>query len=104
MPHPRHYLTLCALGAVLSLPAHAQAPAGTPGDGRGSISSPSGNPGPQEEVETRRNADGEVETLDGRPVNTRDGNMTNDGERDDSPEHSSPGGPTDGGTDPGTRE
>lgn len=104
MTHPFRALLLGALCAAFSFSAQAQPPAGTPGDGRGSVSSPSGNPAPQEEVETRRNADGEVETLDGRPVNTRDGNMTNDGDRDDSPKHSSPGGPTDEASDPGTRE
>lgn len=95
-------LLLCT-AMTFSLHGHADAPAGTPDHERGSASSPSGNPAPQEDVETRRDEDGNVRTLDGRPVNTRDGNMTNDGKRDDSPEHSSPGG-LDGSSDPGVIE
>ncbi|MBF8163660.1 hypothetical protein [Ectopseudomonas hydrolytica] len=96
-------LLLCSAFA-LSSHAHAQAPAGTEESGRGSVSSPSGNPAPQEELETYRDADGKVRTQDGRPVNTRDGNMTNDGKRDDSPERSGPGGTLDDATDPAAIE
>ena len=55
----------------------------------------------QQELETHQE-NGQVRTEDGRKVNTRDGNAQNDGERDDSAEHSSPGGPTEPGSAPGS--
>lgn len=88
-------------GLCFTVVAQAQAPAGSPDNDEGSASSPSGSPGMQEEIRTKRNPEGRVTTEDGHPVNTRDGNHTNDGKRDGSPEHSSPGGPTDPGSDPG---
>ncbi len=83
--------------------ALAQAPAGSPDAGRGSAPSPSGTPAPQHELDVHRE-NGQLRTKEGHKVNTRDGNMQNDGDRDDSGEHSSPGGPTDPSSDPGTLE
>ena len=90
--------SLCLL---FSAQAHAQAPLGTPGADHGSAPSGRGTPTPQQEVETHWQ-DGELRTEDGRKVNTRYGDARHDGKRDDSAEHSSPGGPTDPGSDPGT--
>lgn len=95
------------MAALLSLPAFAQYPAGTSGDDKGSVSSPSGNPTPQTEVPTRpRHDDGDrqpdgVETEDGRRTNTESGEHT---QPDHSDEHSGPGGIHDPGSDPGELE
>lgn len=89
---------------LLAATVHAQAPAGSPDGNEGSASSPSSVPGSQRELETHRDKDGKVRTKDGRAVNNRDGDATEDGARDDSPEHSSPGGPQDHSTDPGAIE
>lgn len=95
-------LALCTL--LLATQAGAQHPAGTPEAGHGSLPSPDGTPAPQQELKTYRDADGTVRTEDGRPVNNRDGNATQDGDRDDSPERSGPGGPLDPSTTPGATE
>lgn len=90
-----------ALGLLLSTLVHAQAPAGSPDADQGSAPSGRGTPTPQQEVDTHRQ-DGELRSEDGRRVNSHDGDAHSNGGRDDSAEHSSPGGPTDPGSDPGT--
>jgi len=94
-------IVLAATALLLGNIALAQAPAGSPDGNEGSAPSPRGNPAPQQELDTHQDH-GQVRTEDGRKVNTRDGNAQNDGERDDSAEHSSPGGPTDPASDPGS--
>lgn len=96
-------LVTLATALLLSAAVQAQAPAGHPDADNGSAPSSTGTPAPQQELETHRH-DGEVRTEDGRKVNTEDGNAQNDGERDDSAEHSPPGGPTDPASDPGSLE
>ncbi|WP_252271652.1 hypothetical protein [Pseudomonas subflava] len=81
--------------------AYSQAPAGSPEADEGSAPSGQGTPTPQQEMETHME-DGEVRIEDGRPVNSNDGDARNEGKRDDAGEHSSPGGPTDPASDPGT--
>ena len=93
-------IALLAAAALFSLGALAQAPAG-PDAGEGSAPSPRGTPAPQQEMQTEPHDDG-PRTEGGRRVNSEDGNAQNDGRRDDSAEHSSPGGPTDPGSDPGS--
>lgn len=92
---------LFAAATLFTVETYAQAPAGSPDADEGSAPSNRGTPAPQQEVETHKQ-NGELRTEDGRKVNSRDGNAQNDGQRDDSAEHSSPGGPTDPASDPGS--
>ncbi|RRV17046.1 hypothetical protein [Pseudomonas saudiphocaensis] len=81
--------------------AFAQWPAGTPEERRGSKPSNMGNPTPQETLETERDHKGRLVTEDGLPVET----MREENDPAPAPDrHSSPGGPTDPGSDPGTLE
>lgn len=91
-----------ALASLLaSSAALAQWPAGTPEDRRGSPPSTMGNPTPQETVETGRDHEGRLVTEDGQPVET----MREDDDPSLAPDrHSSPGGPNDPASDPGTLE
>lgn len=59
---------LMMLIGLLTQPAFAQWPAGTPAKDAGPQSSPMGNPAPQEEMKTHRNEKGELVTEDGRQV------------------------------------
>lgn len=98
-------MNIFKIAAVASLmaasAAFAQWPAGTPEERRGSQPSPMGNPTPQESVETERDRDGRLVTEDGLPVET----MQDENDPALSPDrHSSPGGPNDPGSDPGTLE
>ena len=95
-------LKVLALASLMaSSSAFAQWPAGTPEDQRGAMPSPMGNPTPQESVETKRDRDGRLVTEDGAPVT----NMESETTPSHSPDrHSSPGGPTDPASDPGTLE
>ncbi|MCF7202500.1 hypothetical protein [Pseudomonas oligotrophica] len=97
----RLILTL-ALSTVVALPAAAQWPAGTPRDDQGSPPSPSGNPAPQEEVETRRDHQGRLVTEDGKPV--RNGTEEDADSSEQPDRHSAPGGPNDDSTSPGSIE
>lgn len=96
-------VVIATAALLFATTALAQAPAGSPDAGRGSAPSPSGTPAPQHEMDVHRE-DGQLRTDEGHKVNTRDGNMQNDGGRDGSAEHSSPGGPTDPSSDPGSLE
>ncbi|MFS2122859.1 hypothetical protein [Pseudomonas sp. Pseusp97] len=58
----------------------------------------------QKTLETYRDKHGTVRTEDGRKVRSDDGDRNNRGQPDDSPEHSSEGGATDPGSDPGATE
>nr|MBF0684046.1 hypothetical protein [Pseudomonas sp.] len=92
------------LGACVSLvtaSAFAQFPAGTSRDDQGSRPSPMGNPTPQETMETHKDHRGRTVIEDGRPVQQME---NGDAESKDSERHSSPGGPTDPASDPGTLE
>jgi len=88
------------LAGVLTMPALAQYPAGTPGDDRASPPSTMGNPTPHEEVETRKDEQGRTVTEDGRPVVTpkhdREAEPSTDPTR-----HSAPGGHDDPSTSAG---
>lgn len=97
---PLAFVTLTSFFATAAM---AQAPAGTPEDGTGSTSSGSGNPAPQQELETHESG-GKIRIEDGREVNTEAGNVNNDAGRDDSAEHSGKGGPNDPSTTPGSIE
>lgn len=87
-----------ALGGLLALPAFAQYPAGTPDKDRAAQPSTMGNPTPQEEVKTRKDAQGRTVTEDGRLVKPQPqkGEASTDPAR-----HSAPGGLDDPSTDAG---
>lgn len=97
-------LTILAIAGAVSActaAAFAQYPAGTPESQRGSSSSNSGNPAPQQELETHRDHKGRLVTEDELPVETmREGdNPAHAPDR-----HSGPGGPTDPSSDPDALE
>lgn len=93
---------IVAFACLLAAPAaFAQWPAGTPEEKRGSQPSNMGNPTPQETLETERDREGRLVTEDGRPVEA----MPEENDTAPAPDrHSSPGGPNDPGSDPGTLE
>lgn len=92
-------LTLTCL--MVAPAAFAQWPAGTPEEKRGSPPSTMGNPTPQENLETQRDEEGRLKTEDGLPVKT----LREENDPSLAPDrHSSPGGPSDPGSDPGTLE
>lgn len=89
------------LASLISIPALAQWPAGTPEDADASRPSPMGTPTPQQELETHVNSRGEVVTEDGRKVRVMPNSEVGPGM---STEHSAPGGPLDESTDAGKLE
>lgn len=92
---------LLAATSLFAVSAFAQFPAGTPRDDTGSRPSPMGNPAPQETMETHKDHRGRTVIEDGRPVQQMD---NGDAKSKDPARHSSPGGPTDPASDPGTLE
>jgi len=93
---------IIAMSALATAPAFAQQhPVGTPEHDKGSWSSPSGNPAPQETLETHKDHRGRTVTEDGRPVAQPEGD---DSDSKDPTRHSSPGGMDDPGSDPGSLE
>lgn len=95
------YKIVAVASLLAASAAFAQWPAGTPEERRGSPPSTMGNPMPQETVETERDSQGRLVTEDGLPVET----MREEDDPALAPDrHSSPGGPTDPASDPGTLE
>ncbi len=95
----RHALVPAVLIGVLSLPAFAQSPVGTPENDNGSP--PSTRSAPQQEMKTHTDDKGNVVTEDGRKVNTENGTES---QPDDSARKSGDGGFHDPSTDPGAVE
>lgn len=89
------------LASIISAPAFAQWPAGTPENSDASRPSPMGTPTPQQELDTHVNSRGEVVTEDGDKVRIMPNSEMKPGM---STEHSGPGGPLDESTDAGTLE
>lgn len=103
----RQTLVPALLIGVLSLPAFAQSPVGTPENGKGSPSSTGS--ASQQDMKTHTDAKGNVVTEDGRKVNP--GTTAEPGAKPDDeaqPDHSSrtsgSGGAHDHSTDPGSLE
>lgn len=98
--------SLLVSGLIMS-PAFAQWPAGTPEERQGAYPSPSGNPAHTEELDTYTDSQGRVRTEEGYPVETSpsgDEGTTWSTEGNGTDRHSSPGGPVDDATSPGTIE
>ncbi|MFC3607313.1 hypothetical protein [Stutzerimonas tarimensis] len=95
------------ISGVFATSALAQWPAGTPEERRGAYPSPSGNPTHMEELDTYTDSQGRVRTEEGYPVETApsgDEGTSWSTERNDTDRFSSPGGPHDDATSPGTTE
>ena len=94
--------SLGLLSANLALAESPQPKSNEPTqDMPGGQSSGSANP---QNLKTHRDPHGDVRTEDGRKVRPDNGDSNNRQQRDDSPEHSHPGGASDPSSDPGSTE